>query len=126
MESKNDQLIIRELMANERTFLAWVRTGIALMTFGFVVVKFSMFIRQLGLELGEDPAVHKGYSSIIGIIIVITGAAACLYAFIQYRYNTKKIKTLNFKYSTAFTTLLAILIILMSVTLIVYLFHTAK
>lgn len=45
MESKNDQLIIRELMANERTFLAWVRTGIALMTFGFVVVKFSMFIQ---------------------------------------------------------------------------------
>jgi len=35
----------REHLANERTLLAWMRTSIAIMAFGFVVVKFSLFIR---------------------------------------------------------------------------------
>ena len=31
-------------LANERTFLAWIRTSIGIMAFGFVVVKFSLFL----------------------------------------------------------------------------------
>jgi len=34
-------------MANERTFLAWIRTSIAIMAFGFVVEKFGLFLRQV-------------------------------------------------------------------------------
>jgi putative membrane protein len=34
-------------LANERTFLAWVRTSIGIMAFGFVVVKFSLFTKQI-------------------------------------------------------------------------------
>ena len=37
----------RDHMANERTFLAWVRTSIAIMAFGFVVEKFALFIREI-------------------------------------------------------------------------------
>ena len=33
-------------LANERTFLAWIRTSVGLMAFGFVVVKFSLFVKQ--------------------------------------------------------------------------------
>lgn len=125
MESKNDQDVIRELLANERTFLAWVRTGIALMTFGFVVVKFSMFVRQLGLELGQDLTIHKGYSHPMGILIVGAGALACIYSFIQYRYNAARIRSLDFRYSTALTTALGIIVILLSILLIAYLVQTA-
>jgi putative membrane protein len=42
-----------DYLANERTFLAWVRTSIALMGFGFVIVKFALFIRQISYVLGE-------------------------------------------------------------------------
>jgi len=34
-------------MANERTFLAWIRTSIGIMAFGFVVEKFAFFVRQM-------------------------------------------------------------------------------
>ncbi len=41
-------------MANERTFLAWIRTSIAIMAFGFVVEKFSLFVKQMGYYLGKE------------------------------------------------------------------------
>ena len=40
--------------ANERTFLAWVRTGIAVIAFGFVVEKFNLFLRTLAGFSGSD------------------------------------------------------------------------
>ena len=41
-------------LANERTFLAWIRTSIGIMAFGFVVVKFSLFVKQISLILGKE------------------------------------------------------------------------
>ena len=38
-------------MANERTFLAWIRTSIGIMAFGFVVEKFALFIKQMSIVL---------------------------------------------------------------------------
>lgn len=46
----------RDHMANERTFLAWIRTSIGIMAFGFVVEKFALFIKQITLLLGESRA----------------------------------------------------------------------
>jgi putative membrane protein len=40
-------------MANERTFLAWIRTSIGIMAFGFVVEKFALFIKQMSLIFGK-------------------------------------------------------------------------
>ncbi|MEK7197689.1 MAG: DUF202 domain-containing protein, partial [Nitrospirota bacterium] len=39
-------------MANERTFLAWIRTSIGIMAFGFVVERFSIFVKQVSYFLG--------------------------------------------------------------------------
>ncbi len=44
-------------LANERTFLAWIRTSIALMGFGFVIVKFALFIREISIALGDKVVV---------------------------------------------------------------------
>jgi putative membrane protein len=41
--------------ANERTFLAWVRTAIAIMAFGFLVQKFDLFLRIAGQSLARPP-----------------------------------------------------------------------
>ena len=68
-------------LANERTFLAWIRTSIAIMGFGFVVVKFSLFIRQLSFALGEkNVPPGKGYSPVIVIALVIIGSLMALLA----------------------------------------------
>ena len=40
-------------LANERTFLAWIRTTLGIMAFGFVVEKFSFFIKQIATFLGK-------------------------------------------------------------------------
>jgi len=61
-------------LANERTFLAWIRTSIGIMAFGFVVVKFSLFVKQISMLVGKPGEVpHRGYSVIIGIILVAAG-----------------------------------------------------
>ena len=65
-------------MANERTFLAWIRTSIGIMAFGFVVEKFAFFIKKLSLFLGKSPDFEStnassGYSSIFGIVLVVLG-----------------------------------------------------
>jgi putative membrane protein len=44
---KNERADLRDYLAAERTFLAWIRTGVALMGFGFVVARFGLFLQQL-------------------------------------------------------------------------------
>lgn len=56
-------------MANERTFLAWIRTSIGIMAFGFVVEKFALFIKKMGYffersNIHETAPTSVGYSSI--------------------------------------------------------------
>lgn len=41
-------------MANERTFLAWIRTSISIMACGFVVEKFALFVKQISYLLGKE------------------------------------------------------------------------
>ncbi|MFH0787796.1 MAG: DUF202 domain-containing protein, partial [Pseudomonadota bacterium] len=97
MEGKNSGRVQnrRVHMANERTFLAWIRTSIGIMAFGFVVEKFALFVRQMGWFLrktipGEaiPPAsfsTSPGYSSVFGIILIGLGALMGLLAFIRYK-----------------------------------------
>jgi putative membrane protein len=65
----------RVYFAAERTFLAWLRTGITVMAFGFVVARFGLFLRLLraqggGLESGS------GLSPYLGAVLVVLGAIA--------------------------------------------------
>ena len=46
---KKQRVELGDYLAAERTFLAWVRTGLALMGFGFVVARFGLFLQQLRL-----------------------------------------------------------------------------
>jgi putative membrane protein len=79
-------------MANERTFLAWIRTSIAIMAFGFVVAKFSLSLRQLYLVIGKEPAVPpSGISSMFGAVVVAFGALTGLLSFVRYKKVEKQI-----------------------------------
>ncbi|MDP3434937.1 MAG: DUF202 domain-containing protein [Bacteroidota bacterium] len=73
-------------MANERTYLAWVRTSIGIMAFGFVVVKFSLFVKQISLLLGNEAIIHpKEYSSFMGIVLVLVGTITAILSYIRYK-----------------------------------------
>lgn len=104
MDNKKDQedmTRLRDHMANERTFLAWIRTCIGIMAFGFVVEKFSYFIRELSLFWDKPmySALSKhlqGYSSSLGSILIILGAFLCLLAFFKYKKIENQIKTARY------------------------------
>ncbi|HTG56257.1 MAG TPA: DUF202 domain-containing protein [Niabella sp.] len=109
-------------LANERTFLAWIRTAIGIMGFGFVVVKFSLFVKQVSIMLGRETAIQqKGYSAIIGVILVAVGALTSLLAFINYKKVKRQIETDTYQSSPALITGVTFGIILVSVFLIWYL-----
>jgi putative membrane protein len=79
-------------LANERTFLAWIRTSIVLMGFGFVVVKFSLFVRQLSLAVtGHTVTPVTGFSGVIGMCLVAVGALTALIGFLRYRRIEKQL-----------------------------------
>ncbi|WAC13434.1 YidH family protein [Dyadobacter pollutisoli] len=112
-------------LANERTYLAWVRTGIGIMAFGFVVVKFSIFVKQIELALQTKANAHShGYSAIIGIILVSMGALSIFFAFLQYKRTNKQLKTYTYTPSTISVSMLTAVILLISMLLIAYLLQS--
>ena len=64
----------RVYLAAERTLLAWVRTGLALMGFGFVVARFGLFLREIAEARGTTlPAARTSGSLWIGVVLVVVG-----------------------------------------------------
>lgn len=111
----------REHLANERTFLAWIRTSIALMGFGFVIVKFSLFLKQLSLLLGPSNFPTKGHSAIIGVIMVAIGVLISVLAFVKYLKNFKQLQNNYFVSSSLLALLLTLIMLLGGIFLLVYL-----
>jgi putative membrane protein len=64
---------LRDLLAAERTFLAWIRTGLALMGFGFVVARFGLFLQQLQLVQHASAAPTYGFSLWFGTALIAVG-----------------------------------------------------
>jgi uncharacterized membrane protein YidH (DUF202 family) len=112
-------------MANERTFLAWVRTSIAIMAFGFVVEKFSLFVKQMGYFLGREATPPQpGYSAIIGIVLVGLGLVMGVLSFIRYKAVEKQIENDTYKPSPILSVMLLLSLLAIGVFLILYLYHS--
>jgi len=75
---------LRDSLAAERTFLAWIRTGLALMGFGFVVARFGLFLQQLQLIRHAAPAASLGLSLWFGTALIAAGVAVHLFSAWHY------------------------------------------
>lgn len=77
----------REHQANERTFLAWLRTAIALIGFGFAISRFGLFLRQLQASFTGQNTLPDTFigSQNLGISLVILGVIVI--ALSVWRYN---------------------------------------
>lgn len=84
--SLHDDKKATEHLANERTFLAWVRTSIAIISLGFVVAKFDVWMRDLA-GTGSEPSVlarNPHASLFIGIAMMLIGAVFTALAARRY------------------------------------------
>ena len=115
----NEDNKTREHLANERTFLAWIRTSIALMGFGFVIVKFAVFVRQVGLMVKEPlPPLPRGYAAEIGVGMVVFGAVVAVIAYFHFRKNRQLINASTYSSASGYSLIVTILIIMVSVMLV--------
>ncbi|MFL9831742.1 YidH family protein [Flavobacterium sp. ARAG 55.4] len=124
--SKNNKPVISEHFDNERTFLSWIRTGIGIMVFGFVLVKFSLVVNDLPASFFNGTDIPKnGFTIFIGIALVITGAIMILLAYLKYRQVHRELIEGKFLYSTVLLTVLTVVIFIMSMIIIAYLIMAA-
>jgi uncharacterized membrane protein YidH (DUF202 family) len=120
-------------MANERTFLSWIRTSIGIMAFGFVVEKFSLFVRQIAFFFGKASeggsatsaqAHAAGYSSTFGIMLIGLGALMGLLAFVRYKKVERQIDEDTYRPSVILDIMLTLVIFSMGFFLVIYLIHS--
>src|ERR1700722_7138952 len=71
---------IRDYLAAERTLLAWIRTGLALMGFGFVVARFGLFLQQLQATQSVPLAQSYGLSLWFGTALISVGVVVNIFA----------------------------------------------
>jgi putative membrane protein len=82
----------RDHLANERTFLAWLRTSFSLLTLGFATNKFSQFLIEARLKAGEQPPHEYLFGSRrLGLGMVILGTILVLVATWSYQSNRRRI-----------------------------------
>jgi putative membrane protein len=73
----------RVLFAAERTLLAWQRSAIALMGFGFVVERFGLFLQMVAHQ--SESGAQRGFSLATGVLLLVLGAAVALISARQFR-----------------------------------------
>src|SRR6266699_3965125 len=71
---------LRDYLAAERTLLAWIRTGLALMGFGFVVARFGLFLQELQVAQHALSAQSYGLSLWFGTALIGAGVAVNLFS----------------------------------------------
>src|SRR5579864_7859284 len=79
--------------ANERTFLAWVRTAIAVMAFGFIVEKFDLFLELAAPSLAGRSLSLPGqkFGNIAGLSLIVLGTAMIAVAAVRFLATAKRI-----------------------------------
>jgi putative membrane protein len=117
-----------EHLAAERTFLAWIRTSVSIISLGFVVAKFGLWLRELSEQLGPGMMnIHKSSASLpIGIGLMAIGGALALLALWHFHDVNLKIEQGEVRANRGLVVTVAITVAALSVLVIIYLLCTAQ
>ncbi|MBL8894185.1 MAG: DUF202 domain-containing protein [Rhizobiales bacterium] len=118
--------IVTELLAAERTFLAWVRTSIAVASLGFVVAKFGIWLREFADQI--NPQIHMQSTALslpIGIGMMIFGGALTVAAAWHFRHVRQAIMKGEIRTSGKLVAAVTLGVTLLTFVMIVYLLLAA-
>lgn len=115
----------RDHLANERTFLAWVRTGVAIIVFGFAIGRFSIAIRQLMQLEGRVPRT-PGLSVWLGLLSILAGVTIIFVGVRRYRQTRVQIETENFQPPRFLIDMIAIFIAVLGFAMAGYLMYAEQ
>jgi putative membrane protein len=106
---RNDKPQITEYLANEQTYLAWLRTGVEVMAFGFVAIKFALFA-----------------SKVMGILLIGVGTIMILLAYFRYRKTVTQLRNGKFVYSGTLIAITAVVVFVLCAALLYCLLDSGK
>lgn len=119
-----DEKRATEYLANERTFLAWIRTSIAIISLGFVVAKFSLWLRELAAQLHpQTQTFHAGVSMPIGVTMMALGGVLAAW---RYHVVNQAIENGVVSADRGLVILVTVMVALLCVAMIVYMLLTAQ
>ena len=113
--------------ANERTFLAWVRTAIAVMAFGFLIEKFDVFLAIAGSSLTNHAFVLPGrdIGNIAGLVFIILGTGMVIVSALRFLTLARDIDRPELRLGTGsrLDMALAVLLALLGLAVFLYMSH---
>jgi putative membrane protein len=116
-----------EFLANERTFLAWIRTSIAVISLGFVVAKFGVWLRELAKQLApQAPVRSTGLSLPMGVAMMALGGALAILAAWHYHLVNRAIERGEVQANRALIVTVTAGVALLALMMIAYLLVAAE
>lgn len=116
-----------EYLANERTFLAWIRTSVAVVSLGFVVARFSVWLRELSLHVDPQAQAHRtGMSLPIGVTLMALGGLLAVLAAWRYHVVNRDIERGKVSADRGLVILVTAMVTLLSGAMIVFILLTAE
>jgi len=116
---------VTDHLANERTFLAWIRTGLATITFGFVIERFALVVRELDPKTRSLFVLSFHASTLIGVALTALGVIILVFALINFLQNRRSIDMEQYHSSAGFAIVLTLLASVIGGLLAVYLLFSA-
>lgn len=113
---------LRDHLANERTFLAWMRTAIAIVALGFVVSRFGIFLRELS---GKPHEAAVRFGAVVGVALVLAGVASAVLAALRFMRTRHDIEYDIVDFRPWPDLVLAGIVAIVSVVMAVYLVATS-
>ncbi len=116
----------RVFFALERTCLAWNRTSLALMAFGFVIERFELFVQMLSRQQIAMAPRHSGLAFWIGLAFILLGSLVAVAASVQYRRTLRTLQPAEIPagYNTGGGPLVNLGVAALGAALIFYLFQS--